>query len=221
MTDNPAPPPASPPPFEPVLSDGLSPENFRDEVQWGLDRGVITRAQADHEMQAAGNTLALKETPKPPAPGELPAPETPAPSATDYELPNVTELHNAMVGKAPTSAELVKTQETVAGWFTEAQISPEVGKAMGKHAAQHLAAYPKWEALPEVARTTHRMNQEAILRSTWGDKTAENIELARAVAQRVEQKHPGLMDYLDRTGLGNHAQIVITLANHGRALMAK
>ena len=216
--------------------DGLSMTVHRDSVQWGLDNGKIDRARAEAEMKLEGNTLPLAE-PKVATPAEL-APEgsdvetlpgfEPASKISDYQIPDVSELHKVFtagkdgaLGAGLTSAEVMQTQQEVGGWLQAGRFPGVIGSAVSKIAGQHMADMPRYADMPVQAQEAYRITEQSKLDRLWGNQAPGNISLARKLVSEIEAKQPGLVAFLERSGLANNSQVVAQIAAQARRLYSK
>jgi hypothetical protein len=69
--------------------------------------------------------------------------------------------------------------------------------------------------------TLYARSEMAKLECVFGDQTAAKIETARKLIQTLEAKRPGLVELLERTGLGNNAAVILQIVNHAERLKAR
>lgn len=213
--------------------DGLSMQEHRDAVQWGLDHGKIDRARAEKEMDRAGNQLPLADAPakaiSTPAEFEgdvetLPGFE-PAEKSSDYRLPDANELNKVLTaGKAGaelTPADTMHIQEQVGGWLHAGRLPPAIGTAIANIAGRHIAEMPGYDTLQAGAKDAYRITERSKLDRMWGDQAPANIALATQLVKEIEAKKPGIVAFLEVTGLGNNSNVIAQLAGQARRLYSK
>jgi hypothetical protein len=87
------------------------------------------------------------------------------------------------------------------GWLAAAGLDSRQGTDVAK-------------AVAEAARTPFdRDGAEAALRAAWRDDYQPRVDAARRLVQHIEQQRPGLVDFLNRTGLGDHPHVISQLSN--------
>jgi hypothetical protein len=135
----------------------------------------------------------------------------PAAKAEDFALPAITDA---------TTKELTQIRETTTAWLTAGEFTKETGNYLAREAAT-LA--PKYEAMTPDERQTFADKQTAMLQKVWGDKTQENIRLAKQLVREIAAtpRGAGVVDFLERSGAGNSANVILQLAGHARRLQAR
>ena len=79
----------------------------------------------------------------------------------------------------------------------------------------------KTAQMNEVDREIWARTEFAQIERVWGDKTGEKLALARQLVLEIERKQPGLVDYLNATGAGDSAMVIMQLGNQAELLQAK
>jgi len=108
--------------------DGLTLAQHRESIEFGLSRGFISREQAEAALVAAGDKP-LEAPPAQNSPPDEPTEVSPSNSPGDYKMPDLNSLEMAVSGKEITNAEIMQVQETVGGWFSKANIAPDMASA--------------------------------------------------------------------------------------------
>lgn len=245
MTDNAAPSspvspapnaaPANAPPLaaDPGQSSPAMLAQHRESVIWAMEHGHVSREKAEAELKRVGaEAISPPSTPAPAARAEgqgEPLAGLEGGKAGDYQLGDISGVNEAVTadsktgtgGQALTAAETVKIQETVGGWLSAGAVPPQIGAFISKEAAAHIKAMPRYESMSDSERQAYRLGQEAKVAKQWGKDAAQNIEHARAAVQWIEAKQPGLVSFLERTGLGDNANIILQMGLHGKRLAAR
>jgi len=117
------------------------------------------------------------------------------------ELPAGTQLDEGMVAEARKqfhAAGLTSKQfETVLGLYgnvLKGSVERATTEASGK-----------------------RLEAENALKAEWGDKFGQNVDLAKAALSKFGE--PGLIEYLDQTGLGNDPRLIKLLSKVSQGMM--
>jgi hypothetical protein len=243
MTDTPAAPiapvaPLGASPTEQMIAtaggDGLSLAQNRDLVLHGYNSGIIDVARANKELALAGGPPLTDAELKPaPTAADMALAKDMPPGLeggkiNDFTLPDLNDINGAFVttdGKAPpelTHAETIQIQTQVGGWLAAGEIPREIGSYLAKEAGQFIRTHPRYEQMEAGAKAALKISENSKLIRLWGsDKVKENVDFARAAVKHIESKRPGLLAFLDKTGVGDHATTIIHLALHGRRLTAK
>jgi hypothetical protein len=214
---------------------GLSLQQHRDSYQFLIDRGFMSKDVAEQKMREAGNELPLVgfAAPEPKSvAGKLEGDVASLPGfepgrVQDYQLPNLNDLHHLADGqngeKLPdlTGKETMELQQRYGGWMEAAKLPPAIGSAVAKIAAKHIADMPRYAAMENGAQEAYRLGQMGKLQKLWGDKTGENIALARQLVNEIEAKRPGIKEFFDKSGIGSNADTIAQLATHARRLQAQ
>ena len=85
--------------------------------------------------------------------------------------------------------------------------------------AQISRARAVFAAATEAIRnpiTTNSAGALEALQATYGDKTTENLALAKAQISTIAKTWPGVYSFLDRTGLGNSPEFIRQIINRAK-----
>jgi hypothetical protein len=87
------------------------------------------------------------------------------------------------------------------GWLSAAGLDSRAGTDLAK-------------LIDEASRTPFDADgAEAALRAAWRGDYETRVDAARRLVQHIEQQRPGLVDFLNRTGLGDHPHVISQLSN--------
>jgi hypothetical protein len=176
-------------------------------VQWireDLAAGKMTEAQADQALkevngQGLDQLTADKRTGSERAYDEA----HPVVKAHDIPWPYAPDQEN--------SPEYSAFRNSINGYFVDAGVTKETAAFILKQADAFGHRSEKWDENDHVLFGRSEM---AKLECVFGDQLPQKLELARQMVQKLEAKRPGLADWLDTTGLGNDAGVILALANH-------
>ncbi len=192
-----------------VAPDTFTPEQSRQMLEWAVADGLTTRDEADKVLASATAPAA--------AAGDVPAEVAeldaafPAGKADDFTLP---KLGDGTMGEA----EITQVAGQLRGWMADARLPVGIGNFIAEEADR---VGTTWATMDETSRDLWAAHQEFIGREFWGDKYDGRLELVRQIISEVEEKRPGLRQFLADTGLANSAQFVIQLGEHAARLVTR
>lgn len=126
-------------------------------------------------------------------------------AATAAELGLDWTPHN---GNGPVSAEVQAERDG----FEAACIAAGAGPTFAKEVMASAAAASKESYQP--ATQDAAMTE---LQALWGDRTGEKVNSARELIQKAAAVNPAIIDYLERTGLGNDPKFIRQMAARAAA----
>ena len=172
-------------------------------------RGIKTQAEVD-AMRAADEA------------GVEPAATSKPDTLVDPESDQLDQTMASAFSAPATPADY--RLEIVDGYVPEAGSNfREVAHAAGLDQPMTKLLYDSHNKVAERgipdAETLSREGREGewTMRRMWGPSFDENVAYARAEVQRVSKFEPGLIGYLNATGLGNDPRLVAAFASRGRA----
>lgn len=213
-----------------VSSGQLSEQQAAAMYTQGLvDSGAMTPEQAAEHLKAAGVTPqagTLEQTidsvrnassTRPLQPTVRKHLESlgmnPARDIAEYQFPRV----ETDSGGFPTQQDMQK-DILARNWLMAGGLSAGNGSAIAEEIARVGTAY---EAMSEIDRTIWRQQQEQIARkilSEFGQDANKRIALAKQLVHEIDERYPGLKQFLDATGAGSSAMLIVKLAEQAEAL---
>jgi hypothetical protein len=103
----------------------------------------------------------------------------------------------------------------VNGRFIDAGMTADTASYIIKEADAFGYRSERWSA---EEFTLYARSEMAKLECLFGTQTAAKIETARKLIQTIEAKRPGLVDLLERTGLGSNSGVILQSVNHAERL---
>ena len=170
-----------------------------------------TREQADAEIAADGVRADKPEEPLS-AEASVFDREFPPVKAANYEFPLYGAPGEALTPEQQTADAMFR------GWLTDARFSRDLGSSLAKTIDQEATALAKMSA---IERTLYGNSQRLLLDRTWGAETQEKISLARQLVRELEARRPGLLEFVERTGVGDSASVVTAFAAQAERLAAR
>lgn len=102
-------------------------------------------------------------------------------------------------------------------WGSAMKVTPAESRQIGQAITEKMA-----RSLPvNILSRELRMSQEfyetqAFANRMWGERATRAVEAARHLVREVEGRAPGLMDWLEDTGLGNSPQFLAVVVSAAR-----
>jgi hypothetical protein len=192
-----------------IASGDFSPEQQREMARWLVEDGY-DRAAVDEALAAAGLDPLPKEENLSPEAAAIDQLFPPAKKPEEYVMPVLAE------GEYGTEVQAFDQQAR--GWLAEARFPRELGSSIAK-AAQGEAL--KLETMDGTGRELWAREQRVMLQRLWGNKFEAKQAVARQLVQELEAKSPGLVRFLEETGLTNSATLAAQLALQGERLAAR
>ncbi len=215
MTDTTAAPnPAADTSAAPLVtqSGDFTPEQLRVMASDLVNRGRLTREQADAMLAEDGVPQAAQpETGLTPEAAEIDAAFPPA-RPQDFEFPT---YNGPGEGLTP---EQSKFDALARGWLSDARFTREIGSSLAKEIEREARAQA---SMSPIDRTLYGKSQRITLERLWGAETDNKIRMAKQLVRKLDARRPGLLAMLEKTGVGNNARLVATLANQAERLAAR
>jgi len=212
---------AANPMARPVVQSGpqvaLSPRDAETAIGWEKDnlaKGRITREEANTRLDALG------ATPEQRAPDQ----RTDEQKQLDQQFPPAKESEYMIRYYTPGQEPAVTPKEVLAfdanarGWMADMGLPRDFGNStvnILSKSIQHLST------LSPEQRESYKEQENDKLRALFGgqDKLNEALEPARQMIHEVEQKRPGLKDFV--RAHGDHAMFVAQLIQAARVYHAR
>jgi hypothetical protein len=104
----------------------------------------------------------------------------------------------------------------VRGWMADAELPKGTGNFI---AAEARKLVPQLQAMTDSQRDLFQAQERTKLERIWGDGYNTNMNAARSLVREIEAKRPGLVNFLERSGLGDSSVVIGLLASqrHMRA----
>ena len=137
---------------------------------------------------------------------EVVEPALPAAQAHEFDLPPMRD-DGQPYGEADTAADTA-----IRSWMVAADLPKGVGSFIASE-AKTLA--PQIMAMDAPARELFKQQERTKLEALWkGDAFDKNLTAARQLVREIEAKQPGIVDFLERSGLGDSSLVIGLLASH-------
>jgi hypothetical protein len=165
----------------------------------------------------------------PPGPGDATQPETeetqapgdmaaeidalfPPARPVDYDMPRFAE-DGAEYGTKEFEADTLARS-----WLADARFPRELGSFVAKESAKTAALLKTMS--PELRELWARGQKETVER-ILGPAAPRKLALAQQLIRELEAKRPGVAHFLEASGAGNAAAIVVQVAEHATRLAAR
>lgn len=138
---------------------------------------------------------------------------SPARDIAEYQFPRV----ETDSGGFPTQQDM-QHDILARNWLMSGGLSAGDGSML---AAEIVRVGTAYEKMSDVDRTIWQSQQEQLARkilSEFGQDANKRIELAKKLVHEIEDRHPGLREFLDVTGAGSSATLIVKLAEQAEAL---
>jgi hypothetical protein len=179
-------------------------------------RGLLTREAANRDLQAMG--LPPLDAAAPVASGEQAAavdaaPIEPAAKPTDYKMPALSEPGRQPTKEAMAGDVLMRNALSTAGF------ARDVGSSLLAEAARTHTTFSK---LSPDQQAGYAAAERTKLTRLWGDAaTPGKLALADRLLNEVEQKHPGTIDLMRRSGALSNAMTVSLIVSRAEQLAVR
>lgn len=118
----------------------------------------------------------------------------------DFTLPSL--------GLDPDSSEFAQADGLFRGWLTDLRLDGNAGSSFAslvEERAKHWAGLPRWDEARDAT--------EAQLRGIYGTQYEQKVALANQLVGELEAKRPGLVAFLEHSGLQNDALVIYRLVS--------
>jgi hypothetical protein len=100
--------------------------------------------------------------------------------------------------------------------FVDAKMPADIATHILKCGQTFQELSKNWTSAGDHA--LYARSQMAQLESLFGDQLPQKLELGRQIIRSLEAKRPGLVEYLETSGIGNNAGIILQIINHAERL---
>jgi hypothetical protein len=193
----------------------------------------LSRLHALAYGDTAGNAAASGSG-APAAPGTVPAPvDAPASGGADRPADEIArEIDQHFPPARPEQFDMpviadegedygprqFEADKLARSWLADARLPREIGSHIAQEAARTAALLKTMT--PETRELWARGQREMIDR-TLGAAAPRKLALAHQLIQELEGKSPGVVAFLETSGAGNAASIVVQVAEHATRLAAR
>jgi hypothetical protein len=161
-----------------------------------IDHGDLSPSEAAKvaQWQAEDGTTPVAEEVVEPA----------LPAAQGHEF-NIGPLRDDGLPYTPEDQE---ADASIRSWMVEAQLPKGVGDFVISEANTLV---PKLMAMDGGQRQLFQASERTKLQAIWKDDFHRNLKAAREMVKQIEAKKPGLIDFLERSGLGDSSSMILQL----------
>ncbi len=99
----------------------------------------------------------------------------------------------------------------VRGWMADAELPKGTGTFI---AAEARRLVPQLQAMTDAQRDLFQQQERTKLETLWKGDYGKNMNAARSLVREIEAKRPGIVDFLERSGLGDSSVVIGLLASH-------
>jgi hypothetical protein len=170
----------------------VTPDQLKKLADYAVADGTLTREQADEALRNGDSAPEAAE------------PDVVLPAA--YDLPPIVDEAGEF------SAEGL---QQVDGWLRTAQFEAGSGAAIAHEVAKCNA---RFATMSDVDKELDARAGRERLGKLWGAATEQNLQLVGQLLRELEQKSPGLVELLERTGAGNSPLLLVQLHHRAQAL---
>jgi hypothetical protein len=205
---NPSAPISATPSIEMNTTPRTEAEGFKAWMREDLAAGLMTREQADQALREIDGTT-LSEMAKDSRNEHERAFDLAHPIAEAHQIrwPNVPEE----------DATAQRTfRNDINARFIDAGMGADIASHILKLGESFQELSKNWTT--EGDHALYARAQTAQLESLFGDQLPQKLELGKQMIRNMEAKRPGLVEYLERTGLGNNGGIILQIINHAERL---
>ncbi|MCW5621968.1 MAG: hypothetical protein KIS79_12755 [Burkholderiales bacterium] len=191
---------------------GFSPEQQAQMLQWMVEAGSMTQAEADAMLKDAGIEV---QKPEASAVDEhlqgLGYGFEPAEDPMQFKLPEMFDATDRA-----TTGDIVEADAQVRGWLFAARLPAQIGSAIADEAAR---VSRRTERMTPADRAVYQVEQKAQLQKLWGVEYKDKLALAQQLTREVDKKTGGgLLSFLETSGAGDSALIIAQLYEQAHRL---
>jgi hypothetical protein len=105
-------------------------------------------------------------------------------------------------------------------WLAGAKFPRDIGSTLAAEASRVLKQHA---GMDETARELYKRNEAVQLERMWGSKFGERVALARQLLTELDAtpQGKGILDFIDRSGLGNSAMVINLVFAQAERLAAR
>jgi hypothetical protein len=184
--------------FKSQMTSDFTPDQLRGLAAGEVKAGRLTQEQADAMLKADGvdgGALA-----------EVDGFEGAKPH--EYQMP----------GRGDYDPKQRAADMQIRTWLSTAKFPKDIGSSLAAEASKVLKAHA---GMDETARELFKRTEAVKLRNLWGDKYEDRRALSLKLLTELDRKHPGVLDYVDTSGLGNSALFISLVHGQAERLLAR
>jgi hypothetical protein len=174
----------------------LTPAQLADWAGSEFKAGRISQTQHDEMLKGAG----------------------PVGDAELYEFEGAAPHEYQMPGRGDYDPKQRAADMQIRTWLSTAKFPKDIGSSLAAEASKVLKAQA---GMNETEKELFKRTEAVKLRNLWGDKYEERRALGLKLLTELDQKHPGVLDYVDTSGLGNSALFISLIHGQAERLLAR
>jgi hypothetical protein len=202
------------------LGPTFTPDQLRELADHLVETGAMSREEADKSLAMDG---VMPEAEPGTDPNLSPQAEEidsffPPAKPEEYEMPPLVQ------GEGEYTKDAAAFDQKTRGWLASGRFPKEIGSAVARAANEAAALHLKPDGSPRMSPAEAeiwRRGEYAKLERMWGSETKAKIALARQLVAEVNERSPGLIDYLEITGAGNSSMVIAQIAMQAERLAAR
>jgi hypothetical protein len=184
--------------FNQQMGSDLTADQLRDLAAGEVKAGRLTQEQADAALAADGVDGG--------APAELDGFEGAKPH--EYQMP----------GRGDYDPKQREADLRIRNWLSAAKFPREHGSSLATEASRVLKQHAE---LSDGEKEIFKRTEAVKLEKLWGPDFGKRVALARQLLTELDAKQPGILDFIDRSGLGNSAMIINLVYAQAERLAAR
>lgn len=127
----------------------------------------------------------------------------------EYDLPPMQKSTDRL------DMDIHNGQLAMRNWLSEMKLPKGIGSFV---ATEVIKIGDHYRSMNSADREIYSRNERVRVEKIFGKETEHNIELARQLVDEVETKRPGFRRFLEDTGAGDSAAVIVQLAEHAKRL---
>jgi hypothetical protein len=108
----------------------------------------------------------------------------------------------------PYTPEDQEADTSIRSWMVEAGLPKGTGNFV---IAEAKTLAPKLMAMTDAERGIFQQQERVKLQAIWKDDFSKNLRSAREMVKQIEAKRPGIIDFMERSGLGDSSSVIVQL----------
>lgn len=195
--------------METESTTAIPPEHASD-LEKSIQDGLLTREEVNESLRAGGMS-----------PLSAPVAESKNFAAAEIDKlfppakPEEFRIPSIVGGDGRFTEEMAKDIGQYRDWLASARLTKETGNAI---ASEVHNVSTRLEKMNPAEREDWVRKQEGIIQKVFKGNTERMLDLAVQLVDEIEAKNPGFKDFLERTGAGDSATVVVQLAMHAETL---
>lgn len=169
------------------------------------DKKALAEFTRLHELAAGETKAPVAEHPDPEIAAYL-RHDPPAQSPAEYVMPYVGELYDR--------SDVQQFHGAVREALHFGQFPKDVGSAVAQEADRVINRLGQMDG---ESRARYRQTEQEALKGIWGANAAQNIALARQLAEELSERYPAIEAVLE-AGAGDSAMVINLIFGHAQRL---